>query len=86
MNRNIPITVDINVLGLDLTATAYYHPGDPGRLSGPPEKCYPPEPAEVEVVKLFCGKYDMCVLLESDVADEICDKCIEVIEESYSED
>jgi hypothetical protein len=25
-----------------------YYPGDPGRLSGPPEHCYPPEPEEVE--------------------------------------
>jgi hypothetical protein len=25
-----------------------YHPADPGRLSGPPELCYPPEPAEIE--------------------------------------
>lgn len=23
-------------------------PGEPGRLHGPPEKCYPPEPPEVE--------------------------------------
>lgn len=25
-----------------------YRPGDPGRLTGPPERCYPPEPEEVE--------------------------------------
>lgn len=25
-----------------------YTPGDPGRISGPPEYCYPPEPPEVE--------------------------------------
>lgn len=23
-------------------------PGDPGRVSGPPEVCYPPEPGEIE--------------------------------------
>jgi hypothetical protein len=28
--------------------TAYVTPAMPGRTSGPPERCYPPEPAEVE--------------------------------------
>jgi hypothetical protein len=23
-------------------------PGDPGRASGPPERCYPPEPGEID--------------------------------------
>lgn len=27
-------------------------PGDPGRLSGPPEDCYPPEPAEVDITSI----------------------------------
>jgi hypothetical protein len=27
------------------------NPGDPGRLSGPPERCYPPEPPEFEMVE-----------------------------------
>ena len=86
--RNIPFRVSISVLGLDLEAKGYYTPGDPGRVFGPPEKCYPPEPAEVEVTSLKYGRYDMMPLMESDVADEICEKCIEVIEvieESYDE-
>lgn len=29
-----------------------YHKGDPGRTSGPPEKCYPPEPAYVEITSV----------------------------------
>jgi len=28
-------------------------PADPGRMSGPPELCYPPEPAEVEIVEAW---------------------------------
>ena len=27
------------------------HPGDPGRISGPPENCYPPEPPEFEIIE-----------------------------------
>ncbi len=34
----------------ELTATVVMtNPGDPGRLSGPPEDCYPPEGPEFEV-------------------------------------
>lgn len=29
-----------------------YNPGDPGCTYGPPERCYPPEPPEVEWVLL----------------------------------
>lgn len=29
-----------------------YHKGDPGRTSGPPEKCYPAEPAYVEITSV----------------------------------
>jgi hypothetical protein len=76
---------EINVLGLDLKATGTYYPGDPGRVSGPPEKCYPPEPAEVEVHSLtYCGEdkeYDMKPLLDSDVGEEVLDKCVEAVTE-----
>jgi len=39
----------LNFRGVDIEVdiTSYYE-GDPGRISGPPEDCYPPEPAEVE--------------------------------------
>ena len=30
-----------------------FSPGDPGRYSGPPENCYPAEPAEVTVLQVF---------------------------------
>ena len=32
---------------LEITVT-HYHPADPGQISGPPERCYPPEDAEIE--------------------------------------
>lgn len=42
--RTVEIVVARNVFAeLDFT----YMPGIPGRLSGPPEDCYPAEPAEV---------------------------------------
>jgi len=33
----------------EFTVAFDYTPDDPGVCSGPPERCYPPEPAEVEV-------------------------------------
>jgi hypothetical protein len=85
MARSIRFAQEINVLGLDLKATGIYTPGDPGRLSGPPEKCYPPEPAEAEVHSLtYCGEdkqFDMKPLLDSDVGEEIIEKIIDKVTE-----
>jgi len=56
-----------------------YDPGNPGRLSGPPEDCYPPEPDSVEPVtsEVLCflgdlstkSKVSWATMLEA-VADE----------------
>ena len=65
----------IEVLGLELEARGIYYPGDSGKLSGPPEKCYPPEPAEVDVHTLTYQdeqqNYNMMPLFQSDIGDEI---------------
>ena len=37
---------------LEVTVKANYIPGSPGRFSGPPEHCYPEEPAEVELLSI----------------------------------
>lgn len=37
---------------LEVSVTASYIPGSPGRFSGPPEHCYPEEPAEVELLSI----------------------------------
>jgi len=29
-----------------------FSPGDPGRTYGPPEKCYPPEPDELDITEV----------------------------------
>lgn len=84
--RVTTITFTIEWAGLEFEGTASYTPGDPGRLSGPPEKCYPPEPAEVEVTSLKCEGYDALFLLNSEYGDEICVLIVEHIEEGYEDD
>lgn len=84
--RSMNFAQDINVIGLDLKVTGIYHAGDPGRMSGPPEHCYPPEPAEVDVHTLTYvdeeGKeYNMMPLTYSDMAEEISEKCIDAVTE-----
>ena len=36
-----------------------FHKGDPGRTSGPPERCYPPEPAYLEIISVMHGAIDI---------------------------
>lgn len=35
--------------GGTVLVTGTYYPGHPGRVTGPPEHCYPPDPDEYEV-------------------------------------
>ena len=37
---------------LEVTVKANYNPGYPAKISGPPEHCYPEEPAEVELLSI----------------------------------
>jgi len=41
--------IETRVAGIPCWARlTHYHPGDPGRTYGPPEDCWPPEPAEMD--------------------------------------
>lgn len=53
-------SVEIEIGGQQLRMTANWSLGDPGRTSGPPERCYPAEPPEWEVVRveLLCVGVD----------------------------
>lgn len=53
-SRGVKVDVDwSDEKGREFTVTCTVIPGSPGKLYGPPEKCYPPEPGEVEVVKVI---------------------------------
>jgi len=59
----------------------YYSPADPGRLSGPPEDCYPPEAAEIgfEIIgaETFVGELEQ--------SEKLCDMVLEA-HENWLED
>lgn len=64
MSRPVTVTFDLETLDVgdleeiffnhvnsDREVEINYTPGDPGRLSGPPEDCYPPEDPEWELAE-----------------------------------
>lgn len=65
-------------LELDISAKGYY---DPGRLSGPPEDCYPPEgELEITSIELDGKKWD------GRLTDEEHDKVVEKLWDSQESD
>lgn len=64
-----------------LVVSYKYTPGDPGRTSGPPERCYPPEPPEVEflTVQLVHPGQPPADILPF-VASELCEDAREKLE------
>lgn len=56
---------------LELDVEYTFQRGTPGRLSGPPEHCYPPEPDEIEIVKVTFRGIDITAKLTADEIDKI---------------
>jgi len=50
------VLLDGEYVELEFKAHGAAEPGDPGKCYGPPENCYPPEPACVEWVTITCLK------------------------------
>ena len=50
-SRLLILTIEIG--GHEIEVHGHASPGDPGQTSGPPENCYPPEPAEFEPEKVM---------------------------------
>lgn len=77
--------ISFPALGLTFDAEVSYSPMIPGRYSGPPENCYPDEPAELEILSLTCEGKDAMFLLDSTVFEDIEQAAFEAAE-SYLED
>lgn len=44
---DIKFDIRVAAFGGTLAASGTWWPGDPGNTFGPPERCYPPDPAEI---------------------------------------
>lgn len=57
-------SVDITFRGAKLTIIGYYTPGLTGIYSGPPEKCFPEEPAEFDIEDILHQSGSLITMLE----------------------
>lgn len=58
----------------DLEVEYDYDPGRPGRTWGPPENCYPDEPAEVCITAVKHAGCDLYLLLDAKVIADLEEK------------
>ena len=72
--------------GLQFTAEVNYTPGTSGRVTGPPEDCYPPEPSEVEFISLDCGQDTAMFLLYSDRSEWIHEAALTALEKTLEDE
>lgn len=63
--------ITFNVIGLTFDAEVSYTPATPGRYSGPPEDCYPDDPAELDFISLECNGKDALFLRDADCFENI---------------
>jgi hypothetical protein len=85
----------------EFRVTYTYRPGHPGQTYGPPERCYPPEPPEIEITLVeepdrgFDGRGKGWRRVSKDptghdphddLADEIIDKCWDELVEAADDD
>lgn len=63
--------ITFNAVGLNFDAEISYTSATPGRYSGPPENCYPDDPAELDFISLECNGKDALFLRDSDCFENI---------------
>lgn len=64
---------------IDLEVFGTFIPGSPGRLSGPPEFCYPAEPDDFEVETVTHEGSDILPLMSDEVVETVIELAIEAI-------
>jgi hypothetical protein len=88
-NRTHKTTITFHVereeVEIELRIEGRYHPGDPGQTFGPPENCYPSEPAEAEVEALWMGGHPWAGTLTDEEEEAVIEALIVSAEESISD-
>lgn len=62
-----------------------YDPGDPGKLTGPVEKMYPPEPPELDELEIFLDKEKLADKIAEEMEDELLVAAGEIAAEQRTE-
>jgi len=76
-------TITIENYKIEVLVTHYF-PGDPGKINGPPENCYPPEPSEIEYE--IVTETNLEELGAQLIYEKYGDTLDEIVEEAYLED
>lgn len=72
--------------GVAVLCSGTFHPGDPGRYSGPPEKCYPAEPDELEFESITVGGVNVVSVLSEEFLDRCTDELLRRIPEQVRDE
>lgn len=81
-------TIEVAEVEIDVEVEYAYHKGDPGRYSGPPENCYPSEPAYVEIIAVMHNGVDIADTLSEQLTASIEEQITAAVEaqQAYDED
>lgn len=64
---------------IELQVLGHFSPGHPGKLTGLPENCFPPEPPEGEVEKVLGPDGKPFVFLSSEEEARIMEQAVEAV-------
>lgn len=68
---------------IEFRVSGTYYPGDPGQTSGPPEKCWPPEPDAFETDDLMIGDVEVSLVIAPPILEKLDEMAREKAAEIY---
>ena len=83
------ITAETDLFGeVEFVMTYEYTPFRPGRISGPPEDCYPDEPEELEIesiehISSILPDGNLMNILEDDFIEHLEDRLLDAIHDDF---
>lgn len=69
-------TLLLNFQETDVRVEFDYTPATPGKTFGPPEDCYPPEAADVELLAVLSGATDLTRVLSQEQLKELQERAL----------
>jgi hypothetical protein len=75
--------INTQLRGEDCICTVRYWPGTPSKISGPPERCYEGDPAEVEIMSCLVGGEE--AEMTEQEADDLIDRLLDLAAARFDE-